>query len=376
MKLSHSKLETIIKCPMSYYLNYVQEIKIKTKKSALAIGSAVHWGIEHNTEDLSDHYKEEGTFKQQDNYTQDQLLAEAMVHGYLKHKDEIFEEILTDPITKEKLILIDESHELYLTGKLKSFKKEIENHDFIGIIDLLLLTNKGFIIIDYKTSSMEPDWDKYLDQIYRYIMLLQTTFPEVPICKIGIINLRKSRIKQKAKENEQEFLNRLRLEYELNDEKYVNYHEYPMNDINDKLLNYYINNLSKMADCADTIEKSKNWYINYNEANGVYGKSDFYDIFYHTPNAYILYNISDYIYDENEECFKDIRDCVQLDMEVIDYDNCLNKYSIFKEEYEKADKNISYRDFIDILKQKYRTDDYLLNIYQKTLIQELKSTSK
>ena len=63
-------------------------------------------------------------------------------------------------------------------------------------------------------------------------------------------------------------------------------------------------------------------------------------------------------------------------MEVIDYDNCLNKYSIFKEEYEKADKNIPYQDFIDILKQKYRTDDYLLNIYQKTLIQELKSTSK
>ena len=49
-------------------------------------------------------------------------------------------------------------------------------YNFVGIIDLLLLTNKGFIIIDYKTSSTVPEWDKYLEQIYSYEYLLSKKF--------------------------------------------------------------------------------------------------------------------------------------------------------------------------------------------------------
>ena len=56
MKLSHSKMNTILCCPMTYYLTYEQGIQAKVEKPALAIGSAVHWGIEHDTNDLSEYY--------------------------------------------------------------------------------------------------------------------------------------------------------------------------------------------------------------------------------------------------------------------------------------------------------------------------------
>ena len=333
MKISHSKLSTILNCPASYFLSYIQGISLKTPKPALEIGSAVHWGIEHNTNDLSEYFKEKGTFRQKENYNKEQVLPEAMVFGYLKHKDELFEKILTDTKTHKKLELLEETHELFLTAKIKSNLPNVDYHEFVGIIDLLLLTNKGFIIIDYKTSSIEPDWEQYLDQIYRYIMLLKNAFPDIPVYKIGIINIRKKRLQQKKTENEIQFLNRLKFEYEVNDENLVNYHEYLQEDLDKNLIDNYINNVTKMCDFAHNIDENKLFYINFSNAINVYGKSDFYDIFYKTPDAHVLYQIKDYIWNEEENEFMDIRDCTPLDMKVLDRNNCLNKYSIFKEEY-------------------------------------------
>jgi len=360
MKLSHSKLACILSCPMSYYLTYVEGISKKVEKPALAIGSAVHWGIEHDTEDLTDYFNSaEGA------YTKEQLLAEAMVHGYLKHKDEIFKQLLTDPETGEELELVNETHELYLNGKLKS--SSFDFHDFVGIVDLLILTNKGFIIIDYKTSTYEPDWDNYLDQIYRYIFLLNSTYPDVPIVKVGIVNIRKTAIRQKKTENESEFLNRMKFEYELNDEHYVNYHEYPLITIDKDRVQSYIENLSKMCDTAQVIADRKAWYINFSAANGTYGKSDFWDIFYHTPDAYLLYKISDSIWDEDSKSIVNTRDCVPIDMMVIDHNNVLNHYDKFKSIIK--DETIDDHLF-DRLKSSYICDDNLLNQYVDTFLHE------
>lgn len=382
MKLSHSKLTTLLSCPMTYYLSYVEGISKKETKSALAIGSAVHWGIEHNTEDLSEYYKEEGTFKQGDNYTRDQILAEAMVHGYLKHKDALFKQLLTDPKTKEQVTLVDETHELFLSGKLPS-KLHVLPHEFVGIIDLLLLTDKGFILIDYKTSSMVPDWDNYLDQIYRYIMLLNSTFPDVPVYKIGIINIRKTGIRQKKNETEFEFTQRLRFEYELNDENYINYHEYLPEELNQDHIKDYISNLSKMADAGETIVNNKMWFINYSAANGTYGKSDFWDIFYKTPDAYLLYKIKDPIWNDELNSTQDYRDCRPLDMMVIDKQDVMNHISKFEQELsyfvDVNDINVKLqrgelkslddiRDtFFNHLNKYFICDNELLEQYWKTL---------
>lgn len=370
MKLSHSKLKTILECPMTYYLKHIQGIQLKVKKSALSIGNQVHWCIENNTEDLTEYFKEKGKFKERDKYTRDELLSEAMAHGYFKHKDELFDKILTLNETGEKLELIEETHEIFLTTPLKSFKENTQ-HEFVGIIDLLLLTNKGFILVDYKTSSQVPNWDNYLDQLYRYIFELKSNFPDIPVIKIAIINLRKTNIRQKKNENESEFLNRLKFEYDMNDEEYVNYHEFLPESLDEKLINDYIENLSKMADMADTIDKEKLFYINFGAANGQYGKSDYWDIFYNTPDAENLYEISDFIYDEEDNIFKEVRDCVPIDMKVIKHNNVLNKYSIFKKELLET-SSLSKEEFFRELAENYFVDRNLLNIYWQTYVKEQK----
>lgn len=370
MRLSHSKLSKIMSCPMSYKLSYELGIYPKAEKPALSIGSAVHWGIEHNTCDLSDYYAKKSL-----NYSKEQLLSESMVYGYLQHKDEIFDKILNDlDEPGKKLTLICEEHELNVTGKLKSRLGDIKYHDFVGIIDLLLMTNKGFIIVDYKTSTHEPDWDNYLDQIYRYIFMLNCEFPEMPVIKIGIVNIRKSAIRQRKTENEYEFLNRLKHEYEINVDNYVNYHEYAKSDIDEKLLNSYIENLSVMADTAQTIVNNKLYFINYSNAKSAYGKTDYYDIFYNTPDAHILYTIDDLIWDEDEQKIVNKRDCVELDMKCInlDGDKVLNKYKVFETLYTQyfewlPDKKID--DFIEYLHEHYYVDDNLLSRYILTFKQ-------
>jgi len=354
-------------------------ISTKIEKPALSVGSAVHYGIEHNTTDLSDYFKEKGTFKQGDSYTREQLLSEAMVHGYLKQKDFIFEQILTDPDTGEKLTLEDETHELYVTGKLKSYLENQDYHEFVGVIDLLLLTNKGFVICDYKTSTYEPDWDGFLDQIYRYIFLLQSEFPDIPIVKVGIINIKKSAIRQKKLENESQFLNRLKWEYEQNSENYVSYHEFPKKDIDENLLNSYIHNLSIMADTAQTIIDNNLYFINFANAKSTYGKTEFYDIFYRIPDAYVMYQITDYVWDAETETFVDKRDCSELDMRCLDadYAKVLNKYELFEAKliaYCKLANIENVEDaktsFFKYLSENYYVDETLLELYWTTMLKK------
>lgn len=419
MRLSHSKLQTILSCPMTYFLNYKEGISLKVEKPALAIGSAVHWGIEHNTDDLTAYYEKNGNSFQRASYTPDQILAEAMVHGYLLRQDNIIKDILTDSETGEVINILNkeeieaaygmtleeminicnkgrdpdyepeeepdipegirpdgEIHELSLLAPLKSLKYD-EPHEFIGIIDLLLVTDHGFVLIDYKTSSQTPNWNQYLDQIYRYIFLLNYNFPDIPICKIGIINLRKSQIKQKKNENSASFMKRLKDEYELDDDnecKLINIHIFEPESLDPKLIEAYITNLSIMADTAQMIDNNNLYFINYAEAEGKYGKSKYYDIFYNTADAHFLYNIKDTIFDDDEEKIVKTRECVPIDMlSAIEPDKILNKYDKFKDEVASifSEKEIdSKADVFKELKSKYTTDDTLLNKYWKTLENE------
>ena len=143
----------------------------------------------------------------------------------------------------------------------------------------------------------------------------------------------------------------------------------------DTMLNKLNNLLNSFTDkdvslITNTVIKHfYNDYINYPAAVNQYGRTEFYDIFYHTPDAHLLYKISDYVWNEETEKFDEVRDCVPLDMEVIDYSNCLNKYSMFKEEFDKTDWK-SKEEFIEYLKSKYRVDENLLNLYSTTYAKE------
>lgn len=370
MRLSHSKLSLAIGNPMEYFLSYKMGIAPKVEKVAFSIGSAVHWGLEHSNEDLTEYFGDRTT------YGRDQLMAEAMVHGYLNYKEQIFDELLTKP-DGTKLTLIQESHEVFIDGKLKSFQHP-DPHIFVGIIDLLLLTDEGFIIVDYKTSTNVPDWDNYLEQLYRYIFLIQSEFPGVPVLKLAIINLRKTRTKQTRGESYYSFLNRLKKEYEINDDSQINWHIFDPRDLNDTFINLYIDNLSRTADAAELIDLNNMWYVNFGATNS-YGGSAYKDIIYHTPDCYVLYTISDNVYDDEERKIVNRRDCKPIDMLVIDRNDVLNKYEKFEAQslaLFAMNENVDKDKLFAHLKSNFTCDDDLLEIYWKTLLYKIEEESK
>ena len=379
MKLSHSSMSCILSCPMTYYLRYKQGIRLKAKKPALQVGSDVHWGLEHATDNLEQYFIDDSRYVKDTTYTREQVLAEAMVHGFLNRKAEIFDKILINPKDGSKLKLVEELHELELTAKLKSYSFDVPN-EFMGIIDLLLLVEDEngkmyFIILDYKTSSFEPDWNEYLDQIYRYIFLVQSIYPQVPILKIGIINLIKSKLRWLSGETEASFTRRLRTEYELNTDL-ITYHEFETEKLDKQKIDSYILNLSRQADCANAIDLNNTWFINYANAMTKYGKADYYDIFYKTPYAHVMYEIRDDLYDNATNQRLTMRDCKAIDMLVIDHSNVLNKYEQFKAQalaYYSIHNDITKDAFIAELKKSFIVDDELLDAYWSTLMHDIET---
>lgn len=381
MHLSHSGLQLLLTCPASYFLSKKQGISLKKETKALQVGSAFHWGCEHNTEDLKGYLDEIDPFQNLYNdFTKEVALATGMVHGYLKKKDSIYKQILKS-YEGEDLTLIDEFHELDLLCDLPSLRFE-KNHEFHGIIDLLMLTDKGWIILDYKTSSMRPDFDKYLDQVLRYCWMVEQKFPEMPIYKVGIINVRKTEIKQRQGENEENYAMRIKREYDFDDCDLIEYHEFKPDDFEKSKMDLYIKNLSRMADFAQEIEDNNFWFINYGNAVSVYGKSEFWDLFYKTPDCKYLYKVYDPMFNIDLGEMSNYRDATDLDINCLEVMNPLNHYETFKEAFNKlpmsqvpalvlAQAEACRITCLKYCKEHYTTDDELLNRYWNELLREL-----
>ena len=381
MHLSHSGLQLLLTCPASYFLSKKQGISLKKEAKALQVGSAFHWGCEHNTEDLKGYLDEIDPFQNLYNdFTKEVALATGMVHGYLKKKDSIYKQILKS-YEGEDLTLVDEFHELDLLCDLPSLRFE-KNHEFHGIIDLLILTDKGWIILDYKTSSMRPDFDKYLDQVLRYCWMVEQKFPEMPIYKVGIINVRKTGIKQRQGENEQNYAMRIKREYDFDDCDLIEYHEFKPDDFEKSKMDLYIKNLSRMADFAQEIEDHNFWFINYGNAVSVYGKSEFWDLFYKTPDCKYLYKVYDPMFNTDLGEMSNYRDATDLDINSLEVLNPLNHYETFKEAFNKlpmsqvpalvlAQAEACRITCLKYCKEHYTTDDELLNRYWNELLREL-----
>lgn len=381
MHLSHSGLQLLLTCPASYFLSKKQGISLKKEAKALQVGSAFHWGCEHNTEDLKGYLDEIDPFQNLYNdFTKEVALATGMVHGYLKKKDSIYKQILKS-YEGEDLTLIDEFHELDLVCDLPSLRFE-KNHEFHGIIDLLMLTDKGWIILDYKTSSMRPDFDKYLDQVLRYCWMVEQKFPEMPIYKVGIINVRKTGLKQRQGENEENYAMRIKREYDFDDCDLIEYHEFKPDDFEKSKMDLYIKNLSRMADFAQEIEDNNFWFINYGNAVSVYGKSEFWDLFYKTPDCKYLYKVYDPMFNTDLGEMSNYRDATDLDINCLEVLNPLNHYETFKEAFNKlpmsqvpalvlAQAEACRITCLKYCKEHYTTDNELLNRYWNELLREL-----
>lgn len=365
---SHSRLQKLFENPAEYFLVYEEGIKPKQEKAALSTGSAVHWLLEHNTTDLTDYYKQEkGDLLQWNDYSDEQCLAESIAEAYFRKKTEIYKDMLTDPETGKVLSIDAEEHELQLTMELPSmlFKQP---HSFLGIVDLLLLTEKGWILVDYKTGSKDVDWDNYKSQLYKYIHLLNFNFPEYPVWKICIIHLKKTGIRRRKNENDESYKQRIRDEYELDEDNLISLHVYSRDEFDEQKLNAQRNDLIEMMDMGQVMLNNRMFFCNYSNIVGQYGPSQYYDIFYKNADSHNLYTIKDMIFDEEENDIVTSRPCTELDMLCLERTDILNKYSLFKQEV----KMLSQPDRFDeekVLKhmrKKYLTDEKLLSKYMVT----------
>lgn len=364
MKFSHTKLTSCINNPMDYNLNYKIGMHIKEKPKYFSVGSAMHWGFENSTEDLTPWFQENGTMEQQVNYSPEQEQAEAMCHGYFHNLDKIMDEVLKDYDTGERLQVIEEFHELELTSKVQSLNNPELEYEFMGIIDLLILTNKGFIIEDYKSSSEVPDFEKYLDQIYRYKYLLNYVFPDTPVYKIGIINIVKSKIRKLQNENDTQFRLRWKRQYEDYPNRLINVHQFESSKLDQKAFDEYILNFRREMDLAYAIDANNLYYINYDNAKAPY-KSEYYDIYFKESNAYLDYSIRDTILDPDNGVLAARRDCVPSDMEIINKNNVLYNYKQY--EKERIDNiNLDEEMFRILMLSKYVISEELLDLYQAT----------
>ncbi len=365
---SHSRLNKLFENPAEYFLIYEEGIKPKQEKAALSTGSAVHWGLENNTSDLTKYYEEKGQLLQWNDYSNEQCLAESMIGAFLDQKVDIYKKMLFDSETNQDLTILDEYHELQLTAEFPSriFKTP---HKFLGIVDLLLLTEKGWILVDYKTSSQKVDWDNYKSQLYKYFHLISYNFPEFPIWKIAIINLKKTNIRRKKDENDVSFKDRIKAEYELPENEMIEVHIYHQEEFDEVKIKKNTQDLCEMMDLAQIILNNKMFFTNYSNIVNQYGPSQYYDIFYPSEDNYALYTIKDMIYDEDDNDIKSSRNCEPIDMLCLDpKNNILNKFSKFKEEVTMLNENgtKNEQEIFKALKKKYTTDDKLLKKYMET----------
>lgn len=363
MVWSHSKINLVLEDVFSYFLRYYYKVEPVKKSNALLIGSAVHHGLELDNSDLSDYFRENGSFEQKNAFSPEQMLAEAMVTSYLAVKDDILSDIIGDSHIKN---IYREQEYIVPLEKTKS--------EFLGIIDLLIETDKGWIVVDYKTTSKTPNYDDYLEQLYRYCFLLEKTYPDIPIYKIAIISLKKASIRQKFNESPDDFKRRLILLYREQGSEYISYHIFNKSEdkviFNPEVLKNYYNNLENLISLCEKIISYDKFPVNYSKALNIYGNSPYFDlIYFNKEKAQANLYVRDYIYNEDLNEIEYKRDLNEVDFVLIEQASLsvLNKsiihYDHYKSIIENKDDNI----------ENYIYDPELIKKYQATYNYELKN---
>lgn len=142
MRLSYSRIGTFKTCPYQFKLRYIDELKVKFNldpANALVLGTAVHTGIEQDTE--------------------------TAIKGYYDNYPSATELMINEAIKLE--VMINKARAKLPRG-IYEFKLETE--DFLGFIDLLVEVEKGvYDLYDFKYSN---NVENYLQSgqlhVYKY----------------------------------------------------------------------------------------------------------------------------------------------------------------------------------------------------------------
>lgn len=210
MKLSKSKINSYLKCPLEFKFQYIDEIEVPENKY-MALGSDVHLIAEKFTQKFGDDIS--------DVDTQNELLkiAHDLDIGYdlTTHLDNLgsfFDEIFVE--NDYKLF----SYEEYLLD---------EKNRFSGICDIILEDKNGdLVVIDYKTSK-SSSFSKYRLELCYYKLLVENVYKR-KVSSVGVFFTKNGKLRLLDicnEDNRRKYLNQCEIDEAID----------TMHDVRDKI---------------------------------------------------------------------------------------------------------------------------------------------
>ena len=177
MKLSKSKVNSYLKCPLEFKFQYVDEIEVPPNKY-MALGSDVHLVAERFSEKYGDNLD--------DVDIRNELLK-------IAHDEKIGYDI-TDHIDN----LASFYQRAFVDNDYRLFSSEEylldEEHRFSGICDIILEDeNDDLIVIDYKTGN-SSSFSKYRLELCYYKLLVENVCKRT-VSKVGVYFTKNGRLR-------------------------------------------------------------------------------------------------------------------------------------------------------------------------------------
>ena len=206
MKLSKSKINTYLKCPLEFKFQYIDEIESEPNKY-MVLGTDVHLIAEKFAERFGD------DLNGVDIENELIRIAYDLDIGY----------DLTNHIENLSLFF----KEIFVDSNYKLFSKEEylhdEEHRFSGICDIILENENGeLVVIDYKTSNSNS-FSKYRLELCYYKLLVENVY-EKPVSSVGIFFTKNGRLRLLDvcdEDNKRKFLNNAEIEDAIDTFYYV-----------------------------------------------------------------------------------------------------------------------------------------------------------
>ena len=192
MKLSKSKVNTYLKCPLEFKFQYIDEIEVPQNKY-MALGSDVHLVAEKFAEKFGDDLDDINIENELLKIAHDEDIGYDLTE-HLDNLGSFFKRIFVE--NKYKLF----SQEEYLID---------EDHRFSGICDIILEDENGeLIVIDYKTSK-SSSFSRYRRELCYYKLLVENVYGKT-VSQVGVYFTKNDKLRLLEicdEENKRKYLN-------------------------------------------------------------------------------------------------------------------------------------------------------------------------
>ena len=177
MKLSKSKINTYLKCPLEFKFQYIDEIEVEPNKYMI-LGTDVHSIAESFADKYGDALDDVNIENELFRIAYDMGL-DYELENHIENLGSFFREVFVE--SDYKLF----SQEEYLLD---------ETHRFSGICDIILEDENGdLVVIDYKTGN-SSSFSKYRRELCYYKLLVENVYNR-NVSKVGVFFTKNGRLR-------------------------------------------------------------------------------------------------------------------------------------------------------------------------------------